>query len=160
LQHVITFTNRYITENHYDANMFATIFVGVFNLQDGTLTYVNCGNEPPLLLRNDCTLTTLPPTGPAVGLLEDARFSVKEVPMQENDILLAFTDGIPDSNNNDDQFFGTQRLIASLDNNDISASDLIAKIERQLQEFTGTANQFDDITLLAVARKPDKAALF
>src|SRR5512139_331519 len=51
LRHVVSFTNRYLVETHGDANMFATVFIGIVNLQNGELTYINCGNEPPLLLK-------------------------------------------------------------------------------------------------------------
>jgi phosphoserine phosphatase RsbU/P len=152
LSHVISFTNHYIAETHYEANMFATIFVGIFNVKDGTLTYVNCGNEPPLILGKGSAMTTLPPTGPVVGLFADATFSVKETLIEKNEILLAFTDGIPDSKNPDGDFFGTQRLIAALDDSNVSASVLIKNIETQLDRFIGTAGQFDDITLMAVKR--------
>ena len=50
LRHVISFTNRYLVETHSDAYMFATVFIGIFDLQQGALTYINCGNVPPLLL--------------------------------------------------------------------------------------------------------------
>jgi serine phosphatase RsbU (regulator of sigma subunit) len=152
LNHVISFTNHYIAETHFEANMFATLFVCIFNLQDGTLTYVNCGNEPPLILRNGMVVASLPPTGPVVGLFSDATFTVKGTLIEKNDILLAFTDGIPDSKNPEEEFFGTKRLIAFLDEKDISAPSLIEKIEAQLHHFVGTANQYDDITLLAVKR--------
>ena len=152
LLHVISFTNNYIAETHAEANMFATIFVGIFNLRDGTLTYINAGNEPPLILGKGCEITTLPPTGPVVGILPNARFSVREILIPKNDILLAFTDGIPDSKNPENDFFGTQGLISVLDDNDIPPAALIENVETQLHQFIGTAEQFDDITLLVVKR--------
>jgi sigma-B regulation protein RsbU (phosphoserine phosphatase) len=152
LRHVISFTNNYIAETHGEANMFATIFIGIFNQQDGTLTYVNCGNEPPLILGKGNAVTTLPPTGPVVGIIPNARFCVKEVLIEKDDILLAFTDGIPDSKNSDDDFFGTKNMIAALDNRNISPSAIIENIEAQLHQFVGAVDQFDDITLLTVKR--------
>jgi sigma-B regulation protein RsbU (phosphoserine phosphatase) len=152
LNHVISFTNKYITETHFAANMFATIFIGIFNLQDGTLTYANCGNEPPLIIGKSNVVTPLPPTGPVVGIIPNARFSVKEIPLEKNDILLAFTDGIPDSKNLDNEFFGTHRLITMLDTRNIPPSALVENIKTQLHQFIGAADQFDDITLLMVKR--------
>lgn len=152
LSHVISFTNNYIAETHSEANMFATIFTGIFNLQDGTLTYVNCGNEPPLILGRENTPRTLPPTGPVVGVIPNAVFSVKEVSLEKNDILLAFTDGIPDSKNPSNDFFGVHPLMTALKDRDISASALITNIETQLHQFIGQTDQFDDITMLAVKR--------
>jgi sigma-B regulation protein RsbU (phosphoserine phosphatase) len=152
LQHVISFTNNYIAETHGDANMFATVFIGIINLQDGMLSYINCGNESPLLLRKRCVVTTLQPTGPVVGLIPDAEFSVKEILMENNDLLLAFTDGIPDALNIDHVSFGSERLLKLLNGSDTLPAVLLENIGEQLLQFIGAADQFDDITLLAVKR--------
>ena len=53
LKHVVSFTNKYVTETHGDESTFSTLFVGIFDVNNGNLTYINCGNEPPLLLRKD-----------------------------------------------------------------------------------------------------------
>ena len=111
LQHVISFTNRYITETHADANMlFSTVFIGIFDIKESTLTYVNCGNEPPLLLGNSGEVTALLPTGPVLGVIPDASFSVRETKVEVNDLLLTFTDGIPDAINVENISFGNERL--------------------------------------------------
>lgn len=154
LRHVISFTNNYIAETHYDANMFATMFVGIFNLQNGTLTYANCGNEPPLILGRGNMVTTLPPTGPVVGLFANAKFSVKEISVEKNDILLAFTDGIPDAQNSEDVSYGRERLLDLLNSGVADPETLVEHIGNQILQFMGEAKQFDDITLLAVKRNP------
>ena len=154
LQHVISFTNHYVAETHYDANMFATLFVGIFNLHDGMLTYVNCGNESPLILREACAMTALPPTGPVVGLFADATFSVKEVLIEKDDLILAFTDGIPDARNSAGLSFGRECLHNLLNGNRTSPTLLLKRIGEQLDQFIGGADQFDDITLLAIKRNP------
>lgn len=152
LTHVISFTNKYITENHAEANMFATIFIGVLDPQNGALAYVNCGNEPPIILGRGNTMMKLPPTGPVVGVIPDARYSVKKVSIEKDDILLVFTDGIPDSKNSENEFFDTGRLVSALGDRNASTSTLIKNIETRLHEFIGISDQFDDITLLAAKR--------
>lgn len=153
LQHVISFTNNYVAETHGEASMFATIFIGLFNLQDGLLSYINCGNESPLLLRSGNVVTTLPPTGPIVGLFPKAKFSVKDLLLEHNDLLLAFTDGLPDALNIDKVSFDSERLLGLLNGSVAPPADLLKHIEEQLRQFIGTADQFDDITLLAVKRR-------
>ena len=152
LQHVISFTNNYVAETHGDANMFATIFIGIFDLQDGKLSYINCGNEAPLLLRNGGVVATLRPTGPAVGVIPGAKFSVSEILIEDQDLLLAFTDGIPDSKNAQDDFFGAARLLAMMNYCDTTPSVFLNAVQTQLLQFIGAADQFDDITLLAVKK--------
>jgi phosphoserine phosphatase RsbU/P len=152
LLHVISFINNYLDETHGDDSMFSTIFMGIINLRDNLLSYVNCGNEAPLLLRNGRVIAALKPTGPVVGVVPDARFSVAEIRMENNDLLLAFTDGIPDALNVKEESFGKERLVAALDGCGTVPSAILNQIRIQLAQFIGEADQFDDITLLAVKR--------
>lgn len=152
LKQIISFTNNYIAETHEDASIFATIFIGLLDLQSGTLTYINCGNEPPLLLRKDGSMIELPPTGPVIGLFPDIEFSSMEIAIEKEDILLAFTDGISDTINGEKSSFGRERLIKILAGCEPSCSLLLQKIAEQANQFAGDTEQFDDITLLAVKR--------
>jgi sigma-B regulation protein RsbU (phosphoserine phosphatase) len=153
LLHVISFTNNYVAETHGDANMFATVFIGLINLQDGRLSYINCGNEPALLLKHGVVIDSLRPTGPVIGVIPDARFSVKEISMESRDLLLVFTDGIPDALNVDNVSFGNERMLKLLGGSQASPAQVLKNIENELLQFIGAAEQFDDITLLAVKRK-------
>ncbi len=151
LQHVISFTNSYVAETHGEANMFATVFAGIFERRSGLLSYINAGNEPPLLIRGGM-VETLAVSGPVVGVIPDARFGVKEIALQTGETLLAFTDGITDALNGEDQAFGIDRLRSALSGSNESPSGLLERLEHQLCGHVGTAAQFDDITMLAVRR--------
>jgi sigma-B regulation protein RsbU (phosphoserine phosphatase) len=152
LSHVISFTNQYITETHEDAK-FATVFIGLFDIKSGLLTYINCGNEPPLLLGKGGKITTLPPTGPVVGVMPEAVFSVKEIAMEKNDILLVYTDGIPDALNKDGISFSNERLMKFISEENSSHEVLLKNIVGQMDEFIGETDQFDDITLMTIKRE-------
>jgi sigma-B regulation protein RsbU (phosphoserine phosphatase) len=152
LHHVITFTNNYLNENHGDANMFSTIFIGIIDFQANLISYINCGNESPLILRNGQVITTLKPTGPAVGVIPDANYLVKEIAFENHDLLLAYTDGISDALNLNEESFGNTRITSALEGFDSTAVDLLNHLQTQLWKFIGKADQFDDITLLAIRR--------
>ena len=152
LRHVISFTNNYLVETHGETNMFATVFIGFFNLQTGALTFINCGNEPPLVLGQGGVVTALWPTGPAVGVIPHATFTIKEIVMDRDDLLLAFTDGIPDACNGEHDSFGRDRLLELLKEGDTTPAVLLKQIEERLHDFIGMADQFDDITVLAVKK--------
>jgi len=152
LLHVIGFTNNYLSETHSSAT-FATIFIGIVNLQDSKLTYINCGNEPPILLGNAGAITELQPTGPIVGMIPDANFTASEILVEKNALLVAFTDGITDALNNNEEFFGRKRLLRLLDGADATPALLLKNIEEHLHQFIGTADQFDDITVLAIKKR-------
>ncbi len=152
LSHVISFTNNYIANTHATST-FAAVFIGIFNLQDGVLTYVNCGNEPPLWLGKKGVVRKLQTTGPVVGIFPNAEFYVKEVSMEKNDLLLLYTDGITDARNSDSESFGGGRLFKLVKDGATTPAVFLKYIEEQLYRFMGTTNQFDDITLLAVWRR-------
>jgi serine phosphatase RsbU (regulator of sigma subunit) len=152
LLHVILLTNNYVTETHGEASMFATIFIGILNPKNGRLCYINGGNEPALVVDKDRKIQSrLSRTGPAIGVIAQAKFVVSEIALAHDDLLLAFTDGIPDTRNINGEFFGNERLQALL-TPDSTPAELLSKIESELNQFIGEAEQYDDITLLAIKR--------
>ena len=66
-------------------------------------------------------------------------------------MILAFTDGIPDALNVENESFGNERLRQLMDG-DTAPVKLLKNIEEHLYQFIGEAQQFDDITLLAIKR--------
>ncbi|MBE0671426.1 MAG: SpoIIE family protein phosphatase [Anaerolineales bacterium] len=153
LLHAVSLTNNYVIETHDTACMFATVFIGILNPENGHLTYINCGNDPALIIGEDGKIhAELPPTGAAVGVKVPPKFTVKELTLAEGELLLAFTDGIPDTQNINRDFYGNNRLRELLTANSTPA-ELLKRIETSLNEFIGEAEQFDDITLMAIKRK-------
>jgi phosphoserine phosphatase RsbU/P len=128
------------------------MFIGFINLQIGVLSYINAGNERPLLLGQEGTVAALEPTGPLVGVIPGATFAVKEIVLKKNDLLLIFTDGVPDACNGANDSWGRECLLKLLKEGDTTPARLLEHIEEQLRQFIGTADQFDDITLLAINR--------
>jgi serine phosphatase RsbU (regulator of sigma subunit) len=152
LQHIIAFTNNYIFKTHNQTGMFATVFIGIINLSTNTLTYINCGHEPACWLREGYGITLLPPTGPMVGIIPEAKFTAEEILLENTDLILAFTDGVPDALNSENEFFGKDRLIGLLKKGKKNPSSLLEDIITHLQQFIGEAYPFDDMTLLAVGK--------
>ena len=148
----VSITNRYVAETHERALVFSTLFVGVLDAQTGKLTYINGGNEPPYLLRADGSLEELRPTGPVVGYMPDAKFKTGEVNMGSGDSLLVYTDGIPDTKNDQNEFFGHDRLKDFLKQGDATSEQRVNRLGSELENFVDGANQFDDITIMALKR--------
>ncbi|MEI7848557.1 MAG: PP2C family protein-serine/threonine phosphatase, partial [Chloroflexota bacterium] len=152
LQHIVSFTNNYVSGTHAAANMFATVFIGIVDLQTGMLNYINCGNESPLLLRNGSVVACLPPTGPVIGIILDAKYTVQSIQLERDDLLLAFTDGIPDAIDAQNTSFGSERLYHALNGQNATSELILNLVEDSLSRFIGTTDQFDDITLMAIKR--------
>lgn len=74
---------------------FATLFVGMYDQKEHTLTYVNCGQEPGLLWRADQNaVEALVPTGPVLGGFASGEFEQRTVDLLKGDVLALFTDGL------------------------------------------------------------------
>lgn len=152
IEQAISITNGYVSHTHEQALVFSTVFIAVLDVTNGTLTYINAGNEAPYLTRANGTFEELRPTGPVIGFMADAKFNVKETRMEKGDSLLVFTDGIPDSKNLQNEFFGQDRLRDFMNHVDASSADRVNRLGSELDKFIGTADQFDDITIMAVRR--------
>ncbi len=160
LRHVIEATNAYIFHNHYQTNMFATLFIGILTPATGELAYVNNGHPAPVLLRAKDRSATLAATGPAIGAFRGIDFTVQQVNLEAEDMLFAFTDGVTDARNPDGERFTTQRLWKMLETSSaLAATALLDGIEEHIQAHTAGADQFDDMTMLAIRRNPRIASI-
>ena len=146
-------TNNYVAQYHGDMGMFATLFFGVLEPETGLLTYINGGHEPLFILnRSGGVRESLNSTGPAVGMLPDMKFKIKQTYLQRGEVLLGYTDGVPEARTADGKFFTAEKLLSMLEFPITSAESLLKKIATNVIMHTGEAEQFDDITLLAVRR--------
>jgi serine phosphatase RsbU (regulator of sigma subunit) len=151
LNYAVTLTNNYVANIHGDTGMFATVFIGLLNPEDGKLSYINAGHERPILISGKSGgQQDLESTGIAVGVIPDWNFSVEEILLEPGDLLFAYTDGVPEVIDIDEIFFGKEQLFDLLESDVRSAADLIGEINTALIAHVGNAKQFDDITMLAV----------
>jgi sigma-B regulation protein RsbU (phosphoserine phosphatase) len=133
--------------------MFATIFYGILDPQRAELTYINGGHEPPIVKGPKGIKAYLSPTGPAVGLYPDLDFKVRTITLEPDDMLLAYTDGVTDARNTAGDAFTKKQLLKIVENSSRTAEDLIFKIKSRIDEHIFGADQFDDITIVALRRK-------
>jgi sigma-B regulation protein RsbU (phosphoserine phosphatase) len=151
LLRTVRLTNDYIARTHGRSNMFATLFFGVLDPAAGSLLYINGGHEAPILFGGGGVKARLTPTGPAVGMMPDMPFEVRETRLEAGDGLLAFTDGVTDARGASG-LYGEGRLLALLDQPVSSAAELLDAIESGVLAHAAGSDQADDITLLAVRR--------
>ncbi len=151
----IKLTNDYIAKNHENLAMFATIFFGVLNPVTGDLTFINGGHDPLYLLDPSGRVKDhLGPTGPAVGVRADVNLEERQARLEPGDILYGYTDGVTEARNVKGEFFREKNLLALLKEGADTAAGLLDRISEELQVYTADAEQFDDITMLAVRRVP------
>jgi sigma-B regulation protein RsbU (phosphoserine phosphatase) len=132
--------------------MFATLFFGVLDPSTGTLRYINAGHEPPVVVGAAGVVARLTTTGPAVGGIPNVDFKVNLVQLEPGDVLVSYTDGVTDARNPSGESMTEKRLLALLAEPATSAGELLRRIEDGVQAHIGSADQFDDITLLVLRR--------
>ena len=145
-------TNDYIARTHGDANMFATMFVGVLDPADGSLGYVNGGHEAPVIAGpGGGVRRRLDPTGPAVGMMPGMDFAFVRESLAPGELLLMFTDGVTDSRDPSGTMFQEARLLPLLSAGR-GAGALVGAIRDAVHAHAAGEPPFDDITMLAVSR--------
>lgn len=138
-----------------DAGMFVTLFFACINLQTGNIQYVNCGHQPPLILRHSGTVERMPdPHGIILGVMEDYDYNDLSAKLNNGDTILIYTDGITEAINSNNNMYGEERLIELLESSNAgSPQQLVKSIIDNVDQFVDGIDQFDDITVLSLERK-------
>jgi sigma-B regulation protein RsbU (phosphoserine phosphatase) len=146
-------TNQMMCENT-DDERFVTLFCSFVDPHSQEVSYCSAGHDPPLLLTRAGELTRLETTGIAVGVMEAAPYSSKTITMNEGDVLIIYSDGVPDATNGANEAFGAERLEEVVrENKDAASPELIEAIFKAVADHVDGAAQFDDLTIVVVRRK-------
>ncbi len=149
----VAHTNNYIARNHDAEGMFVTLFFGVLNTNTGGLAFVNAGHEPLFVTGPAGIKGRLDRTGPAVGLIPEARYTSREVVLDPEDILIGYTDGVTEAKSTEQELFTRERLLEILEQPARSGAELLERIKAALYLHVREGAQSDDITMLAVHRQ-------
>lgn len=140
-----------------NSDLFVTVFYGILDPETGLLTYCNAGHNPPLLCAGNggpdrkLTRTAMP-----VGLFADMPWGCESVQMAPGDVLVVYTDGVVEAEDETADYFGEERLHALTRSFLSRPADVIEdKIVTAVYDFMGDADQHDDITLMVVTRDND-----
>jgi serine phosphatase RsbU (regulator of sigma subunit)/integral membrane sensor domain MASE1 len=145
----LRFVNRMFYEST-EPTKYATLFLGIYYDATRRLCYVNCGHNPPLLLRGE-TIERLTTNVTVLGLFEEWECAVAETTLAPGDILVLYTDGVVEATNANQEEFGEAGLVQILrENRHLDAPSLLETVVATVQQFTA-GEQSDDLTLL-VAR--------
>jgi sigma-B regulation protein RsbU (phosphoserine phosphatase) len=84
----------------------------------------------------------------------DVKYPDYELKLQTGDIVIFYTDGIIEAENEAEEMYGTERLlnlVAGIGTT-ASAEDVIEAILQDVSDFVGAAQQYDDMTLVIVKK--------
>ena len=137
-------------------DMFVTMWFGVLEISSGTLFYFNAGHNPPLLKNNDGKFEYLvsPPDLFLAGK-DDTRYHCRKVQLGKGATLFLYTDGITEASDRDGAFYGKERLEEFLNTqSSLNLRPLFSALRTDIEKFSAEAEQFDDITMIALRFSP------
>jgi len=144
--------NDPLTEQN-EQDMFATLFVGVLDLETGTLNYCNAGHNAPVLKKNvhaqlgliECD-ANLP-----IGIVSGYEYTGQSTHLNQGDMLFLYTDGLTEAENGAHEQFGEQLMLDVLaDADGLQPRELVETMYNSVEHFVAGAPQSDDLTMLAI----------
>jgi sigma-B regulation protein RsbU (phosphoserine phosphatase) len=131
---------------------YATFCLGVYDDASSMFTYTNAGHLPPLLVRNG-SVDRLDVNGTVVGAFSFAKFTESKVQLQSGDLLVCFTDGITEPENEYGEMFGEERLMDLVARNaHRSEAEIIDIVVETVRQFARAGEAQDDMTILLARR--------
>ena len=131
-----------------DECLFITAFFGVLDLDTLHLSYLRAGQEQPFLRRRENITQIGAESNYPLGLFDDVDFMSDEIMLEAGDQLLVFTDGLNEGINETDEGFGYDRIEQVMRT---ARADTTAALFDALEDFRGSAEQFDDVTMLVLS---------
>jgi sigma-B regulation protein RsbU (phosphoserine phosphatase) len=152
VQRIVQQVNQQVADSVIDAT-YITLFYAEYDEKDSTLRYTNAGHNPPLLLRHNKDaspeIEMLERGGTVLGLFRDFEYEDSELKLGSGDILVAYTDGLIEARNPQNEEYGDERLIQTIINNShLSAAQIERHILQTVREWISDAEQEDDLTLV------------
>lgn len=151
---ILTDANAAICANNRE-EMFVTVWLGILELSTGKLTAANAGHEFPVLQQAGGPFELVKDKhGFVIGGMEGVRYRQYELQMTPGSRLFLYTDGVPEATDAKQELFGTERMLAALNETPEATPEAILKnVRSHVDSFVGSAEQFDDLTMLCVEYK-------
>ena len=143
--------------NDLPESMFITVVYAILSLDSGELVYANAGHNLPLMYRLEQEqVEQLPKGGTALGILTDLELENHIIHIEPGDVLTLFTDGVVDILSPQTESFGEERLRQMIaQNGKLGVDALLENLDDALIDFRQGTRQFDDVTIVAIRRKPE-----
>ena len=135
-----------------EADLFVTVWLGILDLSTGHVIASNAGHEYPAIKRAGGMYELFKTKqSPAVATMEELRFREADFTLGQGDCLYVYTDGVAEATNIHDELYGTDRMLEVLNETEgMSSQEVLSHVKQSVDDFTGEAPQFDDITMLAL----------
>jgi sigma-B regulation protein RsbU (phosphoserine phosphatase) len=137
-----------------ESGLFVTVWIGIYTFSTGELKFANAGHPFPVLYQNNeySFLKTKPNF--VLGSMEYMPYEEHSIKLNKSDRIFIYTDGVTEATDSDNQLFGDERLLEAMKKTEhLTAPETLIKVREAIDEFVGTAEQFDDITMLTFELK-------
>lgn len=150
--HLLHALNELLYVDLNGADLFITMFYLRYNRKTRQLRYSSAGHNPPLLLRREAPACTgLDADGLILGVSRHVSFDERQLTLEPGDRLLLYTDGATDTQNEQGEFFGEQRLCQAFTAQRTRSPEVsLENLLDQLREFRGTGQFLDDISMVVM----------
>ncbi len=136
------------------SHRFITLFYSDYDPRTRKLRFANAAHNPPLLWKSsDQKIIKLDAEGLVLGLQNDAEYHCGEIKLNENDLVLYYTDGVIDTSNSLGERFDEERLITILTKlckQSYTSQEILNKIFKKLDDFTGQNRHLEDDASMVV----------
>jgi serine phosphatase RsbU (regulator of sigma subunit) len=147
---IVTNLNR-VLYDLTEQSRYVTLFYTKLDVLRRTLEYTNAGHFPPVILRAGEPEIWLTEGGPVVGLLQEANYQTASVALNSGDVLILYTDGVIDAENDKEEMYSIERLVSvARANLAKTAQELVETIRSSIFAFAGTEELRDDLTLVVL----------
>jgi sigma-B regulation protein RsbU (phosphoserine phosphatase) len=154
LSTLIGSVNRLVYESS-PTHLFASLFYSEYEPATRMLRFVNAGHNPPIVVRprnGSCEMFYLNSTAMPVGISADSEFAFGTFQFEIDDLLIAYTDGVTETENDQGEGWGQQRLENLLRScSRKTPEQIINGILDQVSMFANGQPQQDDMTLVVMA---------
>ncbi|MBQ1198140.1 MAG: SpoIIE family protein phosphatase, partial [Spirochaetaceae bacterium] len=148
---VLTNVNTQLCVNN-EAGMFVTAWMGILDLKTGIIKFANAGHNPPLVKHKNGTYEYLKgKVNFVLAGMDMVKYKEQELQLQPGDKIYLYTDGVTEAHNSQNELFGEERLLESLNSTKgMSVEEICKKVKKDVDAFVADGEQFDDITMLCV----------
>ena len=144
--------NAAINDNNSDM-MFITMFLGIFDMETGTVRYCNAGHNPPIIIRNGQVEYIATEPSLLLGIDPSATYTSHTLELAPGDSLFLYTDGLTEAENVREEIFGEKRVLeVAAGFCKLTAEEQVRQMREAMQLFVDHAEQSDDLTLLGIRR--------
>ena len=153
-------TNATICMSNHE-EMFVTVWLGILEISSGKLTAANAGHEYPVICMPNGRFELFKDRhGFVIGGMDGMKYKEYEVQLTPGAKLFVYTDGVPEATNDENELFGTERMLTVLnEDTDASPESVLQNVRTAVDGFVKNAEQFDDLTMLCMEYKGDETSL-